>query len=149
MPRRRVRANSALAMIRAGHAAGPPHVNVTPLIDVVMVLIVFYLIVGQLVLDRRGDVELPTAIAGEQDDPREGPIIVTVAGAGDVLVEGEPVEPARAGRVVAGVLAADPDRPVQVRGSRAMPFSAVEPVLDSLRDAGVRRVRFAARDGAP
>ena len=35
--------------------------NVTPLIDVVMVLIIFYLIVGKLAAERQGHVKLPAS----------------------------------------------------------------------------------------
>lgn len=135
----------AIGALEAQRGGSAPHINVTPLIDVVMVLIIFYLIVGQLVMDRRGEVELPSAREGEQEDPRDRPIIVMIGAADEVLVEGQRVEPARAGRVVAGVLASEPDRPVQIRGARTLPYRDVEPVLDALRDAGIRTVRLAAR----
>ena len=40
------------------HAPASGKINVTPLIDVVMVLIVFYLIVGKLAADRKAPVQL-------------------------------------------------------------------------------------------
>ncbi len=53
---------------------GSGKVNVTAMIDVVMCLIIFYMLVGKLVLDTRSDVFLPESRAG--DEEREADTIV-------------------------------------------------------------------------
>jgi len=52
-------------------------INVTPLIDVVMVLIIFYLIVGKLAAERQGHVQLPSSAVGVQAETHD-PVIVTI-----------------------------------------------------------------------
>ena len=55
--------------VRIFHHQSPvDKINVTPLIDVVMVLIVFYLIVGKLATDSAARVELPRATGAQQQD---------------------------------------------------------------------------------
>ena len=54
-----MRAGAAIG-VRPDGSAG--HLNVTPLIDIVMVLIIFFLLVGQLAMDRKGAVDLPEAL---------------------------------------------------------------------------------------
>ena len=74
------------------HHAPTGKINVTPLIDVVMVLIVFYLIVGQLAADRRARVDLPASVIGVQEDatPSRRPIVITLAAQGAATATTDP-----------------------------------------------------------
>lgn len=133
--------------------------NVTPLIDVVMCLIVFFLIVGKLAHDRAQGVRPPATLVGE-----------SAQAAQDVLVEIAPLKPgeqaqdafapARAARVLVGgrpvadeaalrdVLTArlgdgarDHAAPaVRVRADRSVPYGLVEPVIRACQDLNVTSV---------
>lgn len=135
--------------MRAGwHARGVSEegrVNVTPLIDVVMCLIVFYLMVGHLVLQRRGEIDLAETRIGESL-PSEGVDPLTISVNADTIeIDGVELDPQRVGSVVAGRLAREPGLGVRVRADRAVTYSAVSPVLSALRDAGVGHVELATR----
>ena len=61
-----------------------PRINVTPMIDVLMVLLVFSLMVGQMARDQQADLPLPPSRAGVKESI-EGALIVEVRhGAGGV-----------------------------------------------------------------
>lgn len=131
---------------RSLHHAHAPHLNVTPLIDVVMCLIVFYLIVGRLALTRQARIDLPATAAGQVVDTA-GALIVDVAAAApgaapSFTLAGQPVT----AEVLASTLRArhdaDPNTQVHVRADRSLPYSAVAPVLDACRDAGLSSVRL-------
>jgi biopolymer transport protein ExbD len=68
----------------------PPHpfskINVTPMIDVVMVLIIFYLIVGKLAADQRSNIRLPESRTGSTEKAQER-LVINVLPAG-VVIEG-------------------------------------------------------------
>lgn len=141
-------------------------VNVTPLIDVVMCLIVFFLIVGKLAADA-SSVRLPGSEVGRTGKAAAA-VIVSVA-RGDlpgstsprswggvsarVFVDGQPIagesELAAAIRERAAILlGAAPTgdlsaAPVHVRADRDLPFAAVEPVLRAAAKAGIPGVRLA------
>lgn len=117
-------------------------INVTPLIDVVMCLIVFFLLVGQLALDRRGTDPLPRTVFGEQGEPPE-PVVVSLLDDGMVLLDGveRPVESLET--ALAGRLARDPSLRVRVRAGRDRDFAEVRPVLTACADAGVRTLELA------
>ena len=70
-----MRAGAAIG-VRPDGSAG--HLNVTPLIDIVMVLIIFFLLVGQLAMDRKGAVDLPEAASGEPATVEHAPIAVAI-----------------------------------------------------------------------
>jgi len=146
--RRRHHASIAAFALRRAHGGGEP-INVTPLIDVVMVLIIFYLMVGHLVVKRRGDIDLPRARDGEVEPSDLLPIIVLVDPEGVISVDGVGVRKDRTGPAVAELRAAGPPRPVQLRADRGVPFGQIRPVLRSLRESGIGAVQMAAREDEP
>lgn len=148
-------------------------INVTPLIDVVMCLIIFFLIVGKLSTDRGVQVRLPESIRGS-DETSASVMIVTVArlaeASGDIIdnssgwkvygvtvqADGEPMSDAKSlEAAVRGKLAAAPGGgaglSIQIRADRDLPFGSVEPVLRACGQAGAKSVRFAAerQEGRP
>jgi biopolymer transport protein ExbD len=145
-------------------------INVTPLIDVVMCLIVFFLIVGKLAADATA-VRLPASASGRAESAAKA-VVVSIApalGAGAappgvfqlgevrarVWVDGQSVAGpeeletliAQRARAVLSELGKDPasiaEAPLQIRGDRALPFAAVEPVLRSCAKLGIVGVRLA------
>lgn len=127
-------------------------VNVTPLIDVVMCLIVFYLMVGHLVIVRRGQTDLPETRVGLTATRDTDPLAITVPGNdGDqtaVLIDGVSIPLDRVTSVVSGRLQRDRTLAVQVRADRETPFARIEPVLAACREAGVSSVELATRQGS-
>lgn len=119
-------------------------VNVTPLIDVVMCLIVFYLMVGNLVLQRRGETDLPETTVGLTATRETDPIVITVH-TDEILIDGVASARTRVSSVLAGRLEREPGMVVQVRADREVEFALVRPVLQACRDAGVERVELATR----
>jgi len=122
-------------------------INVTPLIDVVMVLIIFYLIVGKLASDRRTKVDLPPSSIGAADDGVAG-LTITIqprAGGGAVvLVDGAEVPLAGLEGVLRARGVKESGRLVQVRADRGLEYSAVSPIIAVCRAAGLASVKLVA-----
>lgn len=140
----------------ACEGGGGHHINVTPLIDVVMVMIIFFLIVGKLAADQRADVDLPAGSALD-GSAQARPLIVNVTETGAIVVLGEVVTEdgldarlrdgvarARRERVVSGSGAdtADGALHVQIRADRGLAYGRVQPVVRACARAGVERVTF-------
>lgn len=131
-------------------------VNVTPLIDVVMCLIIFFLIVGKLATDRGIPVRLPQTGVGQEENAA-AVMIVTVARAADglpgagwaalgvvVQIDGQNVVDAKAlENAVRAKMAVQPALSIQVRADRELSFGSVEPVLRAAGLGGARSVRLA------
>lgn len=131
------------------HHAPTGKINVTPLIDVVMVLIVFYLIVGKLAADRRARVDLPSSVIGVQEEAAAAkrPIVITLAnrrGTTAIDVDGSPIADAAALKTLLKGLDAS-NRPVQLRADRGLEYGSVSPLLDACREAGVASVKLATK----
>jgi biopolymer transport protein ExbD len=116
-------------------------INVTPLIDVVMVLIVFYLIVGQLAGQRLAELDLPTAALGSLEQP-DRPLVIEVVGDGSILADGVAVTPDSLEELVRTRMAERPELPVHVRADRHAPYAQVAPVVEACRRAGLASLRL-------
>lgn len=131
-------------------------INATPLIDVVMCLIIFFLIVGKLTANQGPLVRLPTTGVG-QDEQSSSLMIVTVARAPDdapkvgwglygitVHADGQSIDtPKNLEIAVRGKLAANAAASVQVRAERSLLFGSIEPVLRAAGNGGAKSVRLA------
>lgn len=136
-------------------------INVTPLIDVVMCLIIFFLIVGKLSTDRGLRVRLPESIRGSEESSGAVMVVtiarlaaapesiasasegwqkfgVTVQADGDVVPDQQSLEAAVRGRI-----SENPALSIQVRADRDLSFGSVEPVLRACGQAGAKSVRLA------
>ncbi len=130
---------------------GEQGVNATPLIDVVMCLIVFFLMVGRLAEKQRVEVRLPESALGEEERASERFVINVVEGAeggarfvvGDRELSAEEVAGTLRSRLDAGA-----DVSVQIRADRGMAYGMIEPAMDACVEAGVKNVRLATEKSA-
>jgi len=122
-------------------------VNVTPMIDVVMVLIIFYLLVGQLAIDRRTEIKAPITATGIVETQERDPITLGVHRDGSLTLNGEGIGLARLGGELTGRILRDPTLAVRVRADRGAPFGEVRPVLRAVREAGIDQVELVTEQG--
>lgn len=117
-------------------------VNVTPMIDVVMCLIVFYLMVGQLATDRRAAVRVPESGSGADTQQRTDALELSVDMDGVVAIGALAIDPDRLEGEIAGRVARGLRSPVRVRADERAPYGSVRPMLDALRGSGIASVEF-------
>jgi len=120
------------------------HVNVTPMIDVVMCLIVFYLIVGRLVLERRGQVSLPVSMVGDAAAEHADPVVVSIERDGTIRLDGREITLG----ALPDALALRGKGRVRLRGDRSLAYEVIRPVLDACRDAGITSIELATEQGS-
>ena len=129
-----------------------PEVNITPLIDVVFLLLIFFMVSTTFERETELGIELPEASAAA-DPTRKEFLELSVDAKGRYYLDGRPLVNTRIATLVqalrqrAAELGGDP--PVVVSGDRASPYQAVMAILDATRQAGLTRVRFAAQLAEP
>lgn len=131
--------------------SGASHVNVTPLIDVVMCLIIFYLMVGHLAAGRSSAVNLPSSTTGRSAE-KSGPIVINIApeeGAPEpaILIGEERVMQSQLTKILKDMSEIAPDAEVQIRADRTLSYGKIAPVLSACRDAGLVSVKLVAAKG--
>lgn len=126
-------------------------INVTPLIDVVMCLIIFYLLVGRLAMDRQAGVQLPGSKVGVEEEASKSLVINVLRGDGTsqagVMIDGRPVDaPTLKERLRIHAGATPETAPlVQIRADRRLNYASVAPVLAACREAGLKGVLLTAQ----
>ena len=117
-------------------------INVTPLVDVMLVLVVIFIITAPL-LASSIKLDLPKTEAAK---PNDAPKFVTlvVDKSGQTYLDEEKIElPALAIRLGATAKAA-PDTEVQLRADEAVPYGKVVQVMGVAQKAGLNRIGFVA-----
>lgn len=118
-------------------------INVTPLVDVMLVLLVVFMITAPM-LAAGIRVDLPRASAARPLPPRE-PVVVAVARDGALFLGTEAVAREALVAAVRQRLGEDGDRAVHVRGDREAPYGDIVAVVDLLAAGGLGRIALVAR----
>ncbi len=121
-----------------------PSPNLAPMIDVILVITIFFMCVSRFSGDdRQFDLDLPRA--GGAAAASDRPEIVEVEASGSVRLGGESIEPAALATRLTAARAERPDLAVTIRGEQAVPHGRMAEVYEACRAAGVSRVAIAVR----
>ena len=109
-------------------------INVTPFIDVVLVLLIIFMVAAPLATVDIG-VNLPASTAPEQPRP-DKPVFVTIKGDGAIAI-GETIVPRDGlGSALDGATNNHKDETIFIRGDKALSYGDLMEVMNVLRDAG-------------
>jgi biopolymer transport protein TolR len=120
-------------------------INVTPLVDVMLVLVVIFIITAPL-LASTIRLDLPATDAAK---PAEAARFVTlvVDRSGQAFLNDRPVLPDELARDLAQTARQHPDTEVQLRADQAVPYGKVVEVMGVAQKAGLNRIGFVADPG--
>ncbi|MBI3156806.1 MAG: biopolymer transporter ExbD [Burkholderiales bacterium] len=132
------------------HSIEDPEINLIPLIDVLLVILIFLMLSMTYSRFTALQVDLPVANA-ERMPERPAEIVVAVAADGRTMVRGEPVDGRDVDLIAAAIADAAAGRDdafVVVSADALAAHQSVMNVLDAARRAGIVRLTFAAQSGA-
>lgn len=131
-------------MPRADYFSGEPEpasiisgINVTPLVDITLVLLIIFMVTASYIVSPSIKVDLPKAASGGEQ-PRSA-LALSVTAQGAVFLNGAPSSDEAIDRFVAGALPQNPDLQAVIAADRAVPHGTVVHLIDLVRRAGVRR----------
>ena len=113
-------------------------INVTPLVDVVLVLLVILLLLAPM-LKEELPVELPVAAHAADATGSETPTL-SIAPDGSASFEGAPLPSDDLAARLGAVYAARADKTILLAAARTLPYARVVEVMDAYRAAGVERI---------
>jgi biopolymer transport protein TolR len=127
---------------KAGRAS--PSMNVTPLVDVVLVLLIIFMVITPM-LAKQFWVHLPSKPDDreqpEPPDPNdEKPVVVFVNSAGEFHVNRDVIQKERLASRIRGVLAAKGQRTVFFDAAEDAPFGSAVEAMDLAREGGAATV---------
>lgn len=118
-------------------------INLTPIIDVALVLVIILLITAPMLAVADVEVKLPEARTRGAED--EGCISITLGKDGELAVNEEMVEAAAMPQTLSYLLS-KPDNEetlVVVRADREVPYRLIREILREAREAGAKRLAIA------
>ncbi|MEX0586025.1 MAG: biopolymer transporter ExbD [Pirellulales bacterium] len=125
---------------------GEDGINMTPMIDVVFQLLIFFLVASHLSQqETQLELALPQAAHSEKEaDEPEPRVVINVPREGELLLGAQKVDlPELAARLAAEKNKLGGNVEIRIRADRATPYRAIEPILRTCAEAGLWKVTFA------
>ena len=117
-------------------------INVTPMVDVMLVLLVIFMVTAPL-LTVGVPLDLPKTQAAAISDPKP-PVILSLNRVGEVFIGDERIEPGDLAERLSGLAAEDPTRIVYVRGDQTISYAQLMEALGMVNRAGFAKVSLIA-----
>jgi biopolymer transport protein ExbD len=113
-------------------------INVTPLVDVTLVVLIIFMATAPMIARRALKLELPKA--AQHEKLATDALNVALDGARRLTLSGKPVTAEQLKKTLSLAVAANPGQPVTISADRTLPYGEVASLLDDVRAAGVRKV---------
>ncbi|MGC1549752.1 MAG: biopolymer transporter ExbD [Rhodanobacter sp.] len=131
-----------MSMSTGGSSGGPmSEINVTPLVDVMLVLLIIFMITAPL-MSHRITVTLPTANPKTTDTEHVEPMDLAVKDDGTMYLNDAEVTEAELKAAFAVAANKSPQPELQIRAAKDTEYKIVRKVLGNAKDAGMVHVGF-------
>ena len=122
-------------------------INVTPFIDVMLVLLIIFMVAAPLATVDVA-VDLPTSTAQPQPRP-DKPLFLSVKSDLTLDLGEQPVPRENLAAALDGATGSDHDQRIFLRADKAVSYGDLMDVMNALRNAGYLKVALVGLDGAP
>ena len=124
---------------------GEDDVNVTPLLDIVFIMLIFFIVTSSFIRESGVEVQRPQAETASPQD--KGNILIAVTADGQIWMDKQPVDIRSVRAHVERMRVDQPDGAVVVQADQDARTGLVVQVMDQARLAGVQDVALAAGSG--
>jgi biopolymer transport protein TolR len=126
---------------RRGRNAPMSEINVTPMVDVMLVLLIIFMVAAPL-LQVGIPVDLPEAKGQQIPTPKQEPLAVTVKVNGDVFIGDTQISLDELADKLKAIAKNGYDETIFVRGDRGVPYGVVMKVMGRINDGGFKKLSF-------
>jgi biopolymer transport protein ExbD len=126
-----------------------PTINLTPMIDVVFTLLVFFMLATKFAeRERELDVQLPAASAANEPAVTPEELVINVSRDGKVSIDGRALQGESLSRALSDAAQRAPGIPVTVRGDRRGAYDDIVQVLNECMRAGLSNLSLTTLEGS-
>jgi biopolymer transport protein ExbD len=123
-------------------------VDITPMIDVVFLLIIFFMTTAQYALLTKAELDLPQEKGEQREEAEEAGLVINITREGQLIVSGRNVDLRELEEIVWMEIERDPERSAQqlkllIRADRDASAARLNRVVEVLRPLGVGAARLA------
>jgi biopolymer transport protein TolR len=123
-------------------------INITPLVDVVLVLLIIFMVMAPSMMRKGPDVNLPDTKTPKDQGDERGRIIVSIDQTGQLWVNAQATTADSLGDAVKAAVGNEPDPRVVIRGDARLHFREVRQAMLTIEEAGFHGVGLIARKRA-
>jgi len=114
-------------------------IEITPMIDMVFLLLIFFLVATTFHQEEREiNIALPVAASGGPISASVRELVINIDEDGAIIVSGRSMEPEDLRALVREAVAVNPEQKVTVRGDRGTAYANVVIVLDICKSCGIQ-----------
>lgn len=134
-----------MSMSTGGNKGVKNEINITPLVDVVLVLLIIFMVVTPM-LQRGKDVRLPKSNTVEPENKEGDPIILSLTKDKSIFIESDAYPRDKVKEALKQILTASPGRKILLKGDDSLTFGDVRRVMDLAREAGAKGVSLGVEE---
>src|SRR6185295_16769451 len=121
-------------------------INVTPLVDIMMVLLIIFMVAARLEEPKSVGVELPRAASGADTPPSTLSILIPKEG--DVRIDGRAVSLAELETEIRAAGERSAESQAVLAADKSVPYEKVVAVVDVVRKGGIHKLALSVEEGA-
>lgn len=129
----------------AGHISGSEdepisQINVVPLVDIILVVLIIFMVTAPLVLKPSIDINLPKASTG--DESPATPLNITVARDGQIMLNGKTSSIEDIAVYATQLVQAQPETAAILAADKDVTLERLTEIIDIVKKSGVKKVAF-------
>jgi biopolymer transport protein ExbD len=129
----------------SGEMSSEADINITPLLDIVFIMLIFFVVTTSFVREAGIEVNRPTAQTAERKE--HASILIAIAPNGEIWIDQRAVDVRSVRAAIERLRAENPEGAVVIQGDRKAQIGLLVQVMDQVRKAGVSNVSIAAIPG--
>lgn len=127
-----------MASVQSDDDDGINSINVTPLVDIVLVLLIIFMVTANFIVHESIEIDLPRA-ANSKDQTVRGPIMVTVDRDAKLYFDGQPVDAAELLSKMRAAATQDNSIRAIISADQSLNYGKVMAIIDVVRASGISK----------
>ena len=118
-------------------------INITPMLDIVFIMLIFFIVATSFVKEKGIEVSRPAKAPPKEMKRNKGPIVVKIDANGNIMMKGRMLDRMAVGANIEREKAEKPDSPLIIAAHPDADTAALVTILDAAEAAGVASVSVA------
>ena len=118
-------------------------INITPMLDIVFIMLIFFIVTTSFVKEKGLEVSRPSNSPPKQVEQKKGPIVIKIDGSSNITIQGRILEPKAVQANLERQKAEKPDSPLIVASHPDAETDALITVLDAAKAVNISSVSVA------
>ena len=119
-------------------------INITPMLDIVFIMLIFFIVTATFVKEAGIDVNRPGAVTAESKE--RASIFIAISESGQIWIDKRQVDVRAVGANIQRLLAENPQGSVVIQADKESKNGLLVQVMDAARLAGVENVSISAEE---